>query len=291
MEVHLIDGTYELFRHYYALPSRKDENGNEVAAMAGVMNSVLGMLRGGASHVGVATDHVIESFRNDMYGGYKTGEGIDPPLKSQFHPLERALRQMGVVVWAMVEEEADDALAAAAARAAQDPRVKRILICTPDKDLAQCVRGDHVVQLDRRSNKVRNEAGVHEKFGVGPASIPDYLALVGDAADGYPGIKGWGEKSTALVLARYLHLEGIPKEARLWDVAVRNAPALCLSLRDQWQEALLFRELATLRTDAVVFENLDDLKWKGPQAGFMKFCARLGVAELAAAAEGLARSR
>jgi 5'-3' exonuclease len=289
--IHLVDGTYELFRHYYALPSRRDESGHEVAAMLGVMHSVLGMLRGGATHVGVATDHVIESFRNHLYDGYKTGEGIDPPLKSQFHPLERALRQMGVVVWAMVDQEADDALAAAAARSAADPRVQRVFICTPDKDLAQCVRSDRVVQLDRRTNRLRSEAGVHEKFGVGPESIPDYLALVGDAADGYPGIKGWGEKSTATVLARYRHLEGIPEPAAAWDVSVRNAPALSRSLRENWKDALLFRDLATLRTDAAVFEDVDELGWKGPEPGFMKFCARLGAADLAAAAEGLARSR
>jgi 5'-3' exonuclease len=198
---------------------------------------------------------------------------------------------MGVAVWPMVELEADDALASAAHIAAGQPNVEQVCIWTPDKDLAQCVRGDRVVQLDRRSNKVRDERGVHEKFGVGPASIPDYLALVGDSADGYPGIKGWGEKSTASVLARYQHLEQIPARASEWDVSVRNAGTLSASLREHWEDALLFRRLATLRTDAAVFESIDDLKWKGPQAGFMKFCARLGAADLAAAAEGLARSR
>ena len=212
MHVHLVDGTYELFRHYYALPSRLDADGEEVGGLVGVLTSVASMIREGATHIGVATDHVIESFRNDLYPGYKTGEGIEPALWRQFHPLEDALRAMGVVVWAMVDQEADDALAAAAHRAANDKRVERVFICTPDKDLAQCVRGDRVVQLDRRNRALRNEAGVREKFGVGPASIPDYLALVGDAADGFPGVPGWGAKSAAAVLARYEHLEAIPMD-------------------------------------------------------------------------------
>jgi 5'-3' exonuclease len=290
VRVHLVDGTYELFRHFYALPSRRDVNGGEVAALLGVLNSLLGMIRAGATHIGVATDHVIESFRNDLYPGYKTGEGIDPALWRQFHPLEDALRAMGVVTWAMVEEEADDALAAAALRAATDPAVERIIICTPDKDLAQCVHDDRVVQLDRRTNSVRNEDGVREKFGVHPQSIPDYLALVGDSADGFPGIPGWGKKSASVVLAHYLHLEAIPLHGRHWEVGVRGAENLAGSLQSHWDDALLFRTLATLRTDAKVFEDVSELAWKGPTDAFTALCWRLGAPDTADAAQRLARS-
>lgn len=283
MNVHLVDGTYELFRHYYALPSRLDTNGEEVGALVGVVTSIASMIKEGATHIGVATDHVIESFRNDLYPGYKTGEGIEPALWRQFHPLEDALRAFGVVTWAMVDQEADDALAAAAARAAADPRVERVFICTPDKDLSQCVRGDRVVQMDRRNRSLRNEAGVKEKFGVGPLSIPDYLALVGDSSDGFPGVAGWGAKSASALLARYEHLEAIPKQESKWDVDVRGAAKLAASLRDHWQDALLFRTLATLRTDAKVFENIDELQWRGPTKGFAPLCEKLGVPELAAA--------
>ena len=289
MEIHLIDGTYELFRHYYAVPPKKDRDGQEVGAMLGVMNSVLGMLRGGATHVGVATDHVIESFRNGLYPGYKTGDGIDPALWRQFHPMEDALRAMGVVVWAMVEEEADDALAAAAKRAAADMRVTRVFICTPDKDLAQCVSGTRVVQLDRRTNTVRDAAGVREKFGVDPESIPDYLALVGDSADGFPGITGWGPKSASTVLGRHVHLEKIPLEPAKWDVALRNAATLSSILRAHWNDALLFRDLATLRTDHDVFDSIDALEWKAPVADFARECERLGAPGLAKSAGELAR--
>jgi 5'-3' exonuclease len=281
MDVHLVDGTYELFRHYYALPSRLDASGEEVGGLVGVVTSIASMIKEGATHIGVATDHVIESFRNDLYPGYKTGAGIEPALWRQFHPLEDALRAMGVVVWAMVDQEADDALAAAALRASADPRVGRVFICTPDKDLAQCVRGNRVVQLDRRNRALRNEAGVIEKFGIGPASIPDYLALVGDAADGFPGVPGWGAKSAATVLARYLHLEAIPHEESKWDVSVRGAAKLAASLREHWEDALLFRTLATLRTDAEVFATVDELEWKGPTKAFAPLCARMGVPELA----------
>src|SRR6476661_8431455 len=210
MEVHLVDGTYELFRHYYALPSARDRDGREIAAVRGVVGSILGMINAGATYIGVATDHVIESFRNRLWPGYKTGAGIDPDLYSQFPLLEEALVALGIATWPMVEYEADDALAAAAAAAARDPRVERVIICTPDKDLAQCVRGTRVVQLDRRARTTRDEAGVAAKFGVLPESIPDYLALVGDAADGYPGLPGWGAKSAAAVLARFKHIESIP---------------------------------------------------------------------------------
>ncbi len=291
MEVHLVDGTYELYRHYYALPGRQDEGGREVAAMLGVMNSVLGMLRAGATHIGVATDHVIESFRNTMYPGYKTGEGIEPALWGQFHPMEAALRAMGVVVWAMVDQEADDALAAAAAHASRDRNVTRVIICTPDKDLAQCVRGKRVVQLDRRSGTVRDEDGVREKFGVSPESIPDYLALVGDSADGFPGLSGWGPKSAAAVLARYLHLEKIPEDPARWEVAPRNAANLSVALRENWSDALLFRELATLRTDAVVFDTVTDLEWRTPAEDFESLCEKLRARDTARLAADLARSR
>ena len=265
MEVYLIDGTYELFRHYYALPSVRDKDGQEVAAVRGVLNSVRTMIGGGATHLGVATDHVIESFRNAMWPGYKTGEGIDPDLFAQFPLLEQGLRERGVVVWPMVELEADDALAAAA-RAALDPRVERVIICTPDKDLAQCVRGTRVVQMNRRTRTTLDESGIIAKFGVPPASIPDYLALVGDAADGYPGLAGWGAKSTAAVLARFGHLESIPEDARTWGVNAANPAALARVLAAERDRAFLFRDLATLRTDIPLFDSVDELLWKGPTA-------------------------
>ncbi|HEU4365661.1 MAG TPA: 5'-3' exonuclease H3TH domain-containing protein [Candidatus Krumholzibacteria bacterium] len=287
MQVHLVDGTYELFRHYYALPSRLDADGGEVGGMVGVVTSVVSMIREGATHLGVATDHVIESFRNEMYPGYKTGDGIDPALRRQFHPLEEALRALGVVVWAMVDQEADDALAAAAQRAHADPDVARVFICTPDKDLAQCVRGDRVVQFDRRKRTIRNEEGVRERFGVGPESIPDYLALVGDAADGFPGVPGWGERSAAAVLARYHHLEAIPEDATQWDVRIRGAASLASSLRDRRDDAMLFRKLATLCTDAAVFASVEELRWRGPTAAFPPLCRHLGVPDLAEAVSRL----
>src|SRR5271156_3814736 len=232
MEVHLIDGTYELVRHYYALPKMRDSTGQEVAAVRGVLASLMGMFGSGATHIGVATDHVIESFRNDLWPGYKTGEGVEPDLLAQFPLLEEALSALGITVWPMVEFEADDALAAAAAAAANDPRVERVIICTPDKDLAQCVRGTRVVQLDRRKNIIRDEAGVVAKFGVPPASIPDYLALVGDSADGFPGLAGWGSKSAAAVLARWHHVEDIPSDSGDWGVAVRGAAKLATTLHE-----------------------------------------------------------
>src|SRR5437899_6398051 len=218
LDVHLVDGTYELFRHYYALPSARDQDGREVAGARGVLASVLGMIKDGATHIAVATDHVIESFRNGLWAGYKTGEGIEPDLLAQFPLLEDTLSAAGVMVWPMVEFEADDALAAGAVAAAADARIEQVIICTPDKDLAQCVSGDRIVQLNRRTRVTRNEAGVIQKFGVSPASIPDYLALVGDAADGYPGLPGWGAKSSAAVLAKFEHLEAIPADWRDWHV-------------------------------------------------------------------------
>ncbi len=260
MEVHLVDGTYELFRHYFALPSERDKDGREVAAVRGVVASVLGMVRGGATHIAVATDHVIESFRNKLWPGYKTGEGVVPELLAQFPLLEDALSAAGVVVWPMVEFEADDALASGAVAAVRDPRVERVVICTPDKDLAQCVSGTRIVQLNRRTRVTVDEAGVIKKFGVPPASIPDYLALVGDAADGFPGLPGWGAKSSAAVLAKYGHIESIPADWQEWHVNAAHAGALAATLVRERDRALLFRTLATLRTDIALFDDVDQLK-------------------------------
>jgi 5'-3' exonuclease len=275
MQVHLIDGTYELFRHYYALPKVRDNTGREVAAVRGVLASLMGMLGSGVTHIGVATDHVIESFRNDLWPGYKTGEGIEPDLLAQFPLLEEALSALGMVVWPMVEFEADDALAAAATAAANDPRVERVIICTPDKDLAQCVRGTRIVQLDRRKNLTRDQLGVVARFGVEPASIPDYLALVGDSADGFPGLPGWGAKSAAAVLARFNHLESIPSDWREWGVSVASPKALSSTLAANRGQALLFRVLATLRTDIPLFDSVDQLEWKGATVDFASLAARL----------------
>lgn len=275
MEVQLIDGTYELFRHFHALPSMRDSEGREVAAVRGVLGSLLGMMQAGSTYIGVATDHVIESFRNQMWPGYKTGEGVEPDLLAQFPLLEDALRALGVVVWAMEEYEADDALASAAFLAAQDSRVSRVVICTPDKDLAQCVQGSRVVQRDRRRQITRDEQGVLQKFGVLPPSIPDYLALVGDAADGYPGLPGWGAKSAAAVLSRYGHLEAIPEEPREWRVSVSNLIGLAETLKAGREQVHLFRNLATLRADLPLFQSADELLWKGPTAAFTEIGARL----------------
>lgn len=280
MDVHLIDGTYELFRHFFAVPSARDANGQEIGAVRGVLTSVLSMIEGGATHMGVATDHVVESFRNDLYPGYKTSEGVEPELLSQFPILEEALNAMGVLVWPMVEFEADDALASAAAKAARDEQVRQVLICTPDKDLGQCVVGTRVVQLDRRQNILRDEAGVVAKFGVKPQSIPDYLAMVGDSADGFPGVKGWGAKAAASVLSHYSRLEAIPKDWHEWNPSIRRAQSLAASLFESWADALLFRTLATLRLDVPVFDSIEDLRWKGPRPGFEEWCRRLKAPEL-----------
>ena len=291
MDVHLIDGTYELFRHFFALPSAADVNGQEVGAVRGVLASVLSMIERGATHLGVATDHVVESFRNDLYAGYKTSEGVPPELLSQFPILEEALEAMGVRVWAMVEFEADDALASASAKAAADDRVKQVLICTPDKDLCQCVVGTRVVQLDRRRDIVRDEAGVVAKFGVKPQSIPDYLALVGDSADGYPGLAGWGVKAAALTFSQYPHLENIPKDWREWHSTIRKARLLSESLFQGWNDALLFRTLATLRLDVPVFDSIEDLRWKGPRPGFEQYCRGMNSPDLFTRAASAALSR
>jgi 5'-3' exonuclease len=266
--VHLIDGTYELFRHFYGLRRAGSGRGARFGAVAGVLNTVLQMISDGATHLGVATDHVIESFRNELWGGYKTGEGVDPALLAQFTPLEDALRAMGVAVWAMVELEADDALASAAEIASRDSRVAKICIWTPDKDLAQCVRGDRIVQVDRRTNAVRDAAGVRSKFGVDAELIPDYLALVGDASDGYPGVKGIGAKGAASLITRYGKVEDFPPEV----------------LGEHRAAALLFKDLATLRTDARLFDRVDELRWRGPTALFTPVCERLGISDVAARA-------
>jgi 5'-3' exonuclease len=268
MDVYLIDGTYELFRHFFAVPSARDDTGREIGAVRGVLTSLLGLMTAGDTHIGVATDHVIESFRNELWPGYKTGAGIPSDLYSQFPLLEAALVALGVVVWPMVEFEADDALASAAALAAADSRVDRVLVCTPDKDLAQVVRGTRVVQMDRRARTIRDEAGVVAKFGVAPASIPDYLALVGDAADGYPGLPGWGARSAAAVLARFGHLEDIPDDWRVWGVNAARPSVLAATLAAQRREAFLFRELARLRTDLPLFTDVESLRWLGPTPAF-----------------------
>ena len=278
MDVYLIDGTYELFRHFYAVPSALDSEGRDVGAVRGVLASLLGMMTVGTTHIGVATDQVIESFRNQLWPGYKTGEGVDPALLAQFPLLEETLTALGIAVWPMVEFEADDALAAAAVAAAADSRVERVVICTPDKDLAQSVRGTRVVQMDRRARTIRDEAGVVAKFGVPPASIPDYLALVGDSADGFPGLPGWGAKSAAAVLAKFHHLEAIPDDWLVWGVNATRPAALAATLRRERERVLLFRDLATLRTDIPLFDSVDDLRWNGPKPEFPALAARLDAA-------------
>ena len=275
MDIYLVDGTYELFRHFYALPRHANDRGEEVAATRGVLNSIAGMFESGIAHIGVATDHVIESFRNNLWPGYKTSEGVDPRLLSQFPLLEEALQAMGVAVWPMVELEADDALAGAAASLRKLGKVSRIYICSPDKDLAQCVRDDRVVQLDRRARVIRNEAGVIERFGVPPSSIPDYLALVGDEADGYPGLDGWGEKSTAAVLGVYNHLEAVPSKAENWKVQPRSAARLATVLQDNFKLALLFRNLATLRTKEPYITSPDEVSWNGSRTAFPTICEQV----------------
>jgi 5'-3' exonuclease len=282
MQVHLVDGTYELFRYFFALPSHQTDDGEEVAAVRGVVGSVLQLIEAGATHVGIATDHIIESFRNDLWPGYKTGAGVDPTLRSQFTPLEEALDLAGFCVWPMVEFEADDALAAAATLAADDDRVDQVIICTPDKDLAQCVTDDgRIIQWDRRKDVRYDRDGVIEKFGVEPASIPDYLALVGDSADGFPGMKGWGAKSAAAVLARWKHLDALPADPAEWDVPVRGVTKLAATLAGDIEHALLFRRLATLERDAPTVRSVDEMEWTGPEKGFVELCERYGALGLA----------
>ena len=274
MRIHLIDGTYELYRAFYGSPSSRTHSGSEVGAVRGLMRSFLALLNEtDVSHVAVAFDHVIESFRNRLYAGYKTGEGIDPLLFAQFGLAEEAARALGIVTWPMVEFEADDALAAAAARYAREPGVEQVLICSPDKDLAQCVTGSHVVCLDRMRRKLMDEDGVVAKFGVRPASIPDWLALVGDSADGFPGIPRWGAKSAAAVLARYQTIDAIPDDAGDWDVNVRGAVSLAENLRNGRADAALFRQLATLRIDVPLAESVEQLRWAGPEDAALRSLA------------------
>ena len=291
MDIHLVDGTYELFRHFFAVPSSLDPAGREIGAVRGVLMSVLNLLESGATHVGVATDHVVESFRNQLYDGYKTSEGVPEPLLAQFPILEEALQKMGVRVWPMIEYEADDALASAAVKAASDDRVRRAIICTPDKDLSQCVSGDRIVQLDRMRNIMRDEPGVIAKFGVKPESIPDYLAVVGDSADGFPGLTGWGPKSAALTFVRYPHLEDVPRDWRQWDPSIRGAQRLAGVLFSDWDKALLYRTLATLRTDVPVFESVEELEWNGPLPDFEKYCRQIQSPALFTRASEILRSR
>ena len=286
MQIHLVDATYELFRaHYAPRPGAFAPDGREVGAVVGLLYTLLALLRDeGATHVGCATDHVIRSFRNDLYPGYKTEAGVPAELLDQFPLAERAMEALGLVVWPMVEFEADDALATAAARWADAPGVDRVLICTPDKDLAQCVRGDRIVMRDRRRDRTVNEAGVVARWGVRPASIPDYLALVGDSADGFPGLPGWGARSSAAVLSRFEHLERIPADAAAWGVAVRSPAALNATLRAGWDDALLFRRIATLVTDAPLAQrNPEELLWRGARrTQFEALCHELGQPRLAA---------
>jgi 5'-3' exonuclease len=285
MRVHLVDGTYELFRHHFALPSRVNSEGLEVAATRGVLSSMIGMLEEGATHIGVATDHTVESFRNALYDGYKSGEDLDPLLGDQFHLLEDVLRAAGFTVFAMTEHEADDAMGAAAAIAAADPRVEQVIICTPDKDLGQCVVGDRVVQLDRRKGLLINRQGVIDKFGVPPESIPDYLGLVGDTADGFPGLPGWGAKSASAVLARYGHIENIPADVSAWDVQVRGAAKLSATLNEQVELALLFRRIATIALDAPTMHSVDELRWVGPTPEFAALAERIDATRMMARLE------
>ena len=286
-----MDGTYELFRHYFGVPSHRTADGAEVAATRGVLSSLLGLLEEGVTHLGVATDHVIESFRNGLWPGYKSSAGVPANLLGQFGLLELAIEAMGVTVWPMVELEADDALSSAAAVAADDASVDQVVICTPDKDLGQCVQNGRVVQLDRRKRLVLDEAGVKGKFGVPPASIPDYLALVGDSADGYPGLPGWGAKSSAAVLSHYGTIERIPDSGAEWAVSVRGGPALAAGLAARRGEAMLFKDLATLRVDRSLLTSVEDLRWRGPTEAFGELCARIDAAGMPARAARVAKKR
>jgi 5'-3' exonuclease len=290
MEVHLVDGTYELFRHFFALPSHVTKQGEEVSATRGALGYLLSMLESGVTHLGVATDHVIESFRNEMWPGYKSSAGVEPRLLAQFSLLEEGMTLLGIVNWPMVELEADDAMAGAAAFATQVSEVERVLICSPDKDLGQCVQGVRVVQVpDRRTGTWRDEAGVIERFGVPPASIPDYLALVGDSSDGYPGLPGFGARSTAALLAEFGHLEGIPADSKVWPPAVRGSARLSLTLQEGRELALLFRDLATLRTHEPRLGSIEELRWLGPTSEFADFSERLEAPQLLERAQALAR--
>jgi len=289
MRLHLLDGTYELFRHYFGAPKRQAPDGREVGATRGILQSFLGLLRQeDVTHVAAAFDTEITSFRNDLFDGYKTDEGVDEELLQQFPLAERATQALGITVWSMLEFEADDALATGAARWGDAPGVEQVLLCSPDKDLAQCVRGRQVVTFDRRKRVLADDDGVREKFGVSPASIPDFLGLVGDAADGIPGLKGWGAKSSSVLLARYGHIEEIPDDANAWDVKVRGAAGLAATLKEQRDDALFYRRLATLRTDVPLAEDLDDLRWRGLHGdAFRQLCEEIGAPDLAKRAADL----
>ena len=291
MQVHLVDGTYELFRHHFALPSRANSEGMEVAATRGVVMSMFNMLEEGVTHIGVATDRTVDSFRNALWDGYKSGEDLDPELGDQFPLLDEVLIAAGFSVFSMVEHEADDGMGSAAALAAADKNVEQVLICTPDKDLAQCVVGSRVVQFDRRKGQLFDHDGVIEKFGVPPESIPDYLALMGDASDGFPGLPGWGAKSASTVLGRYLHIENIPADEAEWEVQVRGAAKLAATLRDQRDLALLFRRIATVVTDAPTFTKVDELRWTGPRPEFAEVAARIDAPRLVERAQKLVQTR
>ena len=282
MKVHLVDGTYELFRTFYGAPPAFDAAGRPVGALRALVSTLISLVsEPGVTHVACAFDHVIESFRNELYAGYKTGDGIEPDLLAQFHPAEDATEALGIVAWRMVEFEADDALATAACRFRDAPGVEQVVICTPDKDLSQCVTGSRVICRDRRRAIDRDEAGVVARFGVAPASIPDWLALVGDSSDGFPGIPGFGEKGAAAVLARYLHIEAIPDDPAAWSVDVRGKERLAASLRERRDEAVLYKKLATLRTDVPLAEDLGALEWRGaPRARLERLLARIGALEL-----------
>ncbi len=281
MKIHLVDGTYELFRSFYGPPPKKAPDSREVGATIGLMRSLLTLITdSGATHIGCAFDHVIESFRNDLFSGYKTGAGIDPDLFAQFPLAEEAVTLLGIPVWPMVEFEADDAIASATVRFQGDPSVEQVVICSPDKDLAQLVTGNRVVCWDRRRDIVYDESAVIEKYGVPPAAIPDWLALVGDSADGIPGVPAWGAKSAAALLSRFMHIEAIPAETDEWGLTAGRARRLAENLSEHREQAFLYRQLATLRTDVPLAETLSDLEWKGARQGFKTFCRELGAEDL-----------
>ena len=289
MKVHLVDGTYELFRHYFGAPSHITSEGYEVGATRAVLASMLSLLEQGATHIGIATDHIITSFRNELYEGYKDGSDIDPDISGQFHILEDLLEAAGFIIFPMVEFEADDALASAAVRSTVDKRVDQVVICTPDKDLGQCLTPDHkIVQYDRRKKLEMNYEAIIEKFGVRPESIPDYLGLMGDTADGFPGLQGWGAKSSSSVLAVYNHIEHIPEDPEKWEVSVRGAKKLAATLNENQSLALLFRQIATLSYDAPTFGSIDELHWEGPGSDFVQIAEKLDSTRLIERAERLA---
>lgn len=289
--VHLVDGTYELFRQFFGRPGHETADGREVGASRAVLRNMLAMLDDGATHVGVATDHVVESFRNELYPGYKTGEGMDPLILAQFPWLEDGLRALGIATFAMTVHEADDALAAAAVLAAADERVEKVLICTPDKDLAQVVQAGRILQFDRRKEKVYDVEDIVEKYGVPPESIADWLGLVGDTADGFPGLQGWGAKSAATVLSRYGHIENIPLSAGQWDITVRSGAKLAQTLADNMADALLFKTLATLDLEAPTVESVDELRWTGPTDALAEFADWIDAPDLVTKANKLAAGR